>query len=71
MELLDDEARKKISEPLLEGGKSSRQQHNIFCNFIFHPCVLGKKLFSIIRFGLVQYVLPLLLLVSVVALPCI
>lgn len=57
MELLEDDARKQISEPLLEGGKSSRQQHNTCCNFIFHPCVLGKKLFSIIRFGLVQYMI--------------
>ncbi|KAH6798582.1 organic solute transporter ostalpha protein [Perilla frutescens var. frutescens] len=57
MELLEDDAKKQISEPLLEGETSSQLQQKTFCNFIFRPCVLGKKLFTIIRFGLVQYMI--------------
>ncbi|XP_042034756.1 protein LAZ1 homolog 2-like [Salvia splendens] len=57
MEILEDEAKKQLSKPLLEKEKRSQLEHGTFCNFIFHPCLLGKELFSIIRFGLVQYMI--------------
>ncbi|XP_057806612.1 protein LAZ1 homolog 2 [Salvia miltiorrhiza] len=57
MEFLDEEAKKQISKPLLEGEKSSQQQGKRFCNFFFHPCLVGRELFSIIKFGLVQYMI--------------
>ncbi|PIM99907.1 putative seven transmembrane receptor - rhodopsin family [Handroanthus impetiginosus] len=51
--LLEDEARKQqMRKPLLEGEKNPRSQQRTFCNFIFQPCVLGKHLFTIIKFGL-------------------
>lgn len=56
IELLEDESRKEISKPLLEGDENSKLQRRTFRNFILHPSALGKDLFTTIKFGLVQYV---------------
>ncbi|GFP79453.1 transmembrane protein 184c [Phtheirospermum japonicum] len=56
--LLENEADKQIRKPLLEGEKESQStEHKTFYNFIFKPSVLGKDLFIIIKFGLVQYMI--------------
>ncbi|EYU28318.1 hypothetical protein ABFS82_12G129800 [Erythranthe guttata] len=59
LNLLEDEADKQINEPLLEGRKDnpSPSEQKTFRNFILRPCVLGKDLFAIIKFGLVQYMI--------------
>ncbi|XP_075079609.1 protein LAZ1 homolog 2-like isoform X3 [Nicotiana tabacum] len=57
VELLEDERRKQISQSLLGGeGKAVTQKRTLY-NFIFHPCVMGKNLFTIEKFGLVQYMI--------------
>uniref|UniRef100_A0A5B7AIK7 Protein LAZ1 homolog 2 n=2 Tax=Davidia involucrata TaxID=16924 RepID=A0A5B7AIK7_DAVIN len=58
IELLEDESRKLLSEPLLEGGdKKPELQQRTFRNFFLRPCVLGKDLLTIENFGLVQYMI--------------
>ncbi|KAL2532684.1 Protein LAZ12 [Abeliophyllum distichum] len=57
IELLEDESREQINKPLLEGDKNTEFQRRTFCNFILHPSTLGKDLFPIIKFGLVQYMI--------------
>ncbi|KAK6944722.1 Organic solute transporter subunit alpha/Transmembrane protein 184 [Dillenia turbinata] len=58
IELLEHESKKKIREPLLEreDEKPDSRQRS-FGNFFTQPYVLGKDLFSIIKFGLVQYMI--------------
>lgn len=56
IELLEDQAKKEIEKPLLEGDTSHQTQRKTFRNFVLHPCLVGKELFPIIKFGLVQYV---------------
>ncbi|EPS60656.1 hypothetical protein M569_14147, partial [Genlisea aurea] len=51
--LLEDEGRNKMEEPLLE----IPPEEKTFRNFFFRPCRLGRDLFNIIRFGLVQYMI--------------
>ncbi|CAA0810955.1 Protein LAZ1 homolog 2 [Striga hermonthica] len=55
--MLENEANKRIREPLLEGEKAPQSKRKTFRNFICKPSVLGKDLFTIIRFGLVQYMI--------------
>ncbi|XP_073034879.1 protein LAZ1 homolog 2 [Primulina eburnea] len=57
LDFLEDEAKKQISRPLLEGKKGARLKQRTYCNFVCHPHVLGKDLFTIIKFGLVQYMI--------------
>ncbi|XP_051113807.1 protein LAZ1 homolog 2-like isoform X2 [Andrographis paniculata] len=61
VDFLEDKARNEISQPLLEGEKNHQKnpqsEHTTFFNFIFRPCLLGKDLFTIIKFGLVQYMI--------------
>ena len=60
-ELLENQSRKKLSKPLLEGeGENSREQHKSLWNFLFRPSFIGKDLLTIEKFGLVQYVSNLL-----------
>lgn len=60
IELLEDESRKMLNKPLLEEGegkkKHSEEEHGTLWNFFFRPCILGKDLLTIEKFGLVQYV---------------
>lgn len=60
-ELLEKKSRKQLNESLLEeGGNENHEEveQRSFGNFFFQPGLLGKDLFSIIKFGLVQYVRP-------------
>ncbi|KAL6585708.1 hypothetical protein OROMI_002352 [Orobanche minor] len=57
IDLLEDEADRQIRKPLLEGEKEPQSEHKTFRNFIFKPYALGKDLFTIIKFGLVQYMI--------------
>ncbi|KAL0345006.1 UNVERIFIED_CONTAM: protein LAZ12 [Sesamum radiatum] len=57
VDLLEDEARKQISKPLLEEKEDPQSEQKTFRNFILRPCVLGEHLFTIIKFGLVQYMI--------------
>ena len=56
-ELLENESRKQLTEPLLRGEASKGVlQETSFTNFFCQPSVLGKDLYTIVKFGLVQYV---------------
>ncbi|XP_074280795.1 protein LAZ1 homolog 2 [Silene latifolia] len=58
LELLENESRNVLKKPLLEETDGKTKPHNNkFCNFFLKPCALGKRLFSIIKFGLVQYMI--------------
>lgn len=57
IELLENESRKQLREPLLHGeGNKGATQKSLFTNFFCQPSVLGKDLYTIEKFGLVQYV---------------
>ena len=57
VELLENEARQKMDKPLLEKAEQDPQAHQkSFCNFFLRPCLIGRDLLSIEKFGLVQYV---------------
>lgn len=59
LELLEDESRKMLNKPLLEEGEGEKQsveEHWTLRNFFLRPCILGKDLLIIEKFGLVQYV---------------
>ncbi|KAL3535506.1 hypothetical protein ACH5RR_003967 [Cinchona calisaya] len=56
VELLEDES-KQINKPLLEGKENPESNRRTICNFIFRPCLLGKDLLTIEKFGLVQYMI--------------
>ncbi|KAK9697317.1 hypothetical protein RND81_08G029500 [Saponaria officinalis] len=58
LELLEMESRNVLTKPLLEGTDAkSKSSKNKCCDFFCKPCALGKQLFSIIKFGLVQYMI--------------
>ncbi|GAB4853666.1 hypothetical protein Ancab_017856 [Ancistrocladus abbreviatus] len=58
IQLLEDESRKMLSKPLLEGtDEKSVSQSKSFCNFFLRPYIIGKDLLTIIKFGLVQYMI--------------
>ncbi|KAA8534760.1 hypothetical protein F0562_029798 [Nyssa sinensis] len=57
IQLLEDESRKLLSEPLLEGADEKPLQQRTCRNFFLRPCVLGKDLLTIEKFGLVQYMI--------------
>lgn len=57
VELLEDESKKSLKKPLLEGADENPQpQQRTFWNFFCQPDVLGEDLLTIEKFGLVQYV---------------
>lgn len=58
IELLEDESRKSLNKPLLEGVDEQPQlQERTFWNFFRRPSVLGEDLLTIEKFGLVQYMI--------------
>ncbi|KAG5549198.1 hypothetical protein RHGRI_014535 [Rhododendron griersonianum] len=58
IELLEDESEKLLSKSLLEGAEDKpKSEHRTLRNFFLQPCVLGKDLLSIEKFGLVQYMI--------------
>ncbi|RWW21464.1 hypothetical protein BHE74_00011011 [Ensete ventricosum] len=56
VELLENAAREEISEHLLKEEDDEAQHRHSLNDFVFHPTVLGKDLYTIIKFGIVQYV---------------
>ncbi|KAL2939790.1 Protein LAZ1-like protein 2 [Bienertia sinuspersici] len=57
LRLLEDESRNVLSKPLLNGDTEPESHQKSFRNFFTKPCTLGEQLFSIIKFGLVQYMI--------------
>ncbi|PHT75684.1 Protein LAZ1 -like protein 2 [Capsicum annuum] len=57
VELLENESGKHINQSLLGGEEKPETQKRTLYNFIFHPYVVGKNLFTIEKFGLVQYMI--------------
>ncbi|XAR67209.1 hypothetical protein NMG60_11013687 [Bertholletia excelsa] len=58
IELLEDESKKLLSKPLLEGdNEKPKSQRTKFHNFFLQPCALGKDLLMMEKFGLVQYMI--------------
>ncbi|XWS72289.1 hypothetical protein CRYUN_Cryun02cG0027200 [Craigia yunnanensis] len=58
VELLENEPRKRLGKPLIERAEEDQQVHQrSFSNFLFHPCLIGKDLLTIEKFGLVQYMI--------------
>jgi len=56
-EILDKGSRKELREQLLEGDEENGLSHqSSFRDFFCQPSVLGKDLYVIEKFGLVQYV---------------
>lgn len=59
IELLENKARKQLGKPLLEEAAENHSgQQRPLRDFFFQPCILGKDLLVIIKFGIVQYVSP-------------
>ncbi|KAI4380809.1 hypothetical protein MLD38_006957 [Melastoma candidum] len=57
-ELLEDEAKKLLCKPLLgKEHKGHRRSRSSLRNFCCQPCVIGKDLLTIEKFGLVQYMI--------------
>lgn len=56
IELLENAARKEISVKLLKDEDEEVQHHHSISDFIFRPIVFGKDLYTILKFGVVQYV---------------
>ncbi|XP_047330318.1 protein LAZ1 homolog 2 [Impatiens glandulifera] len=57
VELLEDESRKMLNERLLKEEGEVPKNPKAFCNFFRRPCLLGKDLLNIEKFGLVQYMI--------------
>ncbi|XP_010666844.2 protein LAZ1 homolog 2 isoform X1 [Beta vulgaris subsp. vulgaris] len=58
LELLEDKSTNVLNKPLLEGRDTEPESHpKSFRDFFLDPCALGEQLFSIIKFGLVQYMI--------------
>ena len=55
--LLENRKREELTEQLLDGqDKAQAQNQSRVCNFFCDPNALGENLYTIIKFGLVQYV---------------
>ncbi|PON66010.1 Lazarus [Parasponia andersonii] len=59
IELLENESRKLLRKPLLEGASENptNEKERSIWNFFLKPCILGKDLLTIEKFGLVQYMI--------------
>ncbi|KAG6475229.1 protein LAZ1 homolog 2-like [Zingiber officinale] len=57
VELLDNAARKEISEKLLEEEDKEAQHQHSLGDFVFRPTLDGKYLYTIAKFGVVQYMI--------------
>ncbi|KAL6274369.1 hypothetical protein ACE6H2_025061 [Prunus campanulata] len=56
VELLENQSGKLLNKPLVEGTDENRTEpHWSLRNFFLRPCILGKHLLNIEKFGLVQY----------------
>ncbi|KAI3977109.1 hypothetical protein MKX01_042799 [Papaver californicum] len=59
VQLLEYESRKQLSEALLEEEESKKKalENPSFKHFFLQPQVLGENLYTIVKFGLVQYMI--------------
>ncbi|KAM6583624.1 hypothetical protein CsatB_010626 [Cannabis sativa] len=59
IEELENESRKLLNKPLIEEASENHinERNRSFWNFFTRPCVLGKELLTIEKFGLVQYMI--------------
>ncbi|KAK1263893.1 hypothetical protein QJS04_geneDACA013514 [Acorus gramineus] len=58
IEILENETRKRLNEPLLEEEDIKRlADERSFHHFFFRPNIIGSDLYSIEKFGLVQYMI--------------
>ncbi|XP_021804988.1 protein LAZ1 homolog 2 [Prunus avium] len=58
VELLENQSGKLLNKPLIEGTDENRTEpHWSLRNFFLRPCILGKHLLNIEKFGLVQYMI--------------
>ncbi|CAN1243331.1 Protein LAZ1 homolog 2 [Linum perenne] len=74
LEILETDSQRQLVQPFLKEDDEEKQgrplrQRSSIINFFCHPCVIGRDLFNIERFGLVQYVnnTPLLLCSAIAA----
>ncbi|XP_022156289.1 protein LAZ1 homolog 2 isoform X2 [Momordica charantia] len=57
IELLEVESKNQLDEPLIEGEEKRPKSQRTLWNFLLKPRVLGQKLLTIEKFGLVQYMI--------------
>ncbi|ONH97546.1 hypothetical protein PRUPE_7G196000 [Prunus persica] len=58
VELLENQSGKLLNKPLVEGtDENHTEPHWSLRNFFLRPCILGKHLLNIEKFGLVQYMI--------------
>ncbi|KAF6138813.1 hypothetical protein GIB67_025975 [Kingdonia uniflora] len=57
VELLDKESRKHLNEPLLELDEKQTLQRGSFISFFRRPEELGSSAYTVVKFGLVQYMI--------------
>ncbi|XP_062086847.1 protein LAZ1 homolog 2 [Humulus lupulus] len=59
IEVLENESRKLLSKPLIEEASENpiNKKDRSLWNFFTRPCILGKDLLTIEKFGLVQYMI--------------
>ncbi|CAN1243337.1 Protein LAZ1 homolog 2 [Linum perenne] len=60
LEILETDSQRQLVQPFLKEDDEEKQgrplrQRSSIINFFCHPCVIGRDLFNIERFGLVQY----------------
>lgn len=57
VEMLENKANQELREELLEkGGEEGENKKGSFRDFFCHPAILGKDMYTTVKFGLVQYV---------------
>ncbi|KAL6224280.1 hypothetical protein ACLB2K_003135 [Fragaria x ananassa] len=58
VELLENQSGKLLNEALVEGeDENIRKPHWSLRDFFFQPTIIGKYLFTVVKFGLVQYMI--------------
>ncbi|CAN1243334.1 Protein LAZ1 homolog 2 [Linum perenne] len=62
LEILETDSQRQLVQPFLKEDDEEKQgrplrQRSSIINFFCHPCVIGRDLFNIERFGLVQYMI--------------
>ncbi|KAF3323446.1 transmembrane protein 184 [Carex littledalei] len=58
VEMLENKANQELREELLEkGGEEGENKKGSFCDFFCHPAILGKDMYTTVKFGLVQYMI--------------
>ncbi|CAN1243332.1 Protein LAZ1 homolog 2 [Linum perenne] len=55
LEILETDSQRQLVQPFLK--EDDEEKRSSIINFFCHPCVIGRDLFNIERFGLVQYMI--------------